>query len=93
MVPYFAGTRPRGDGVVVKPIFRTEVAVRPEHDQRGGVRLRQHASEVCSGTHIDLCGAATAGECAAANFTAVFASRLTLTADLANFVAAAAEHG
>ena len=71
-MPYLAGTRPRGDGVVINPIFRTRVAVRPEHDQRGGVRLRQHASEVCSGTRFDLRGAATAGECATTYFTTVF---------------------
>ena len=72
VVPYLAGTRPRGDGVVVNPQFRAGVAVRPEHDQSGGVWLRQHASEVCSGTRIDLCGAATAGECATTYFTTVF---------------------
>ena len=64
VVPYLAGTRPRRDGVVVNPQFRAGVAVRPDHDQSGGVRLRQHASEVCSGTHIDQCGAAAAGKCA-----------------------------
>ena len=68
----FGWNLPMSDGVVVKPIFRTGVAVRPEHDQSGGVWLRQHASEVCSGTHIDLCGAATAGECATTYFTTVF---------------------
>ena len=72
VVPYLAGTRPRRDGVVVNPQFRTGVAVRPDHDQSGGVRLRQHASEVYSGTHIDLCGAAAAGKCATTYFTTVF---------------------
>ena len=72
VVPYLAGTRPRRDGVVVNVQFRTGVAVRPDHDQSGGVRLRQHASEVYSGTHIDLCGAAAAGKCATTYFTTVF---------------------
>jgi hypothetical protein len=72
VVPYLAGTHPRRDGVVVKLKSRTGVAVRPDHDQSGGVRLRQHASEVYSGTHIDLCGAAAAGKCATTYFTTVF---------------------